>query len=110
MYNMYAYSMYVCTTVHIDLYLHLLQKIRESKIGTICNDFDKLDNLEIIGKGAFGVVYLCTTCTIYKEKLAIKKENKVRSYVPMYVICTMLKYVYFCVDSLSLVIQLCLKR
>ena len=62
------------------LHLHVLQKIRESKIGTICNDFDKLIDMEVIGTGAFGVVYLYTTCTNPEKKFAIKKEDKVHSY------------------------------
>ena len=65
--------------------------MRECKIGTICNDFINLENMETIGKGAFGVVYFHTMTS--GEKLAIKKENKVHTYT--YVICIiMLNYTY----------------
>ena len=60
------------------LYLYLLQIIRESKIGTICNDFVNLENMEIIGRGAFGIVYLHIMTS--GEKVAVKKENKVHTY------------------------------
>ena len=71
----------------VHIYLYLLQKIRKSKVGTICNDFVNFENMEIIGKGAFGVVYLYTTTS--GEKLAIKKENKVHSYL-----CNIYIYIY----------------
>ena len=71
------------------LYLYLLQKIRESKVGTICNDFINFENMEIIGKGAFGVVYLYTSTS--EETFAIKKENKVHSYL-----CNIYIYIYMC--------------
>ena len=62
--------------MHIHV-MHLFQEMRESKIGTICDDFGDLKNKDIIGRGAFGVVYLYTTTS--GEKLAIKKENKVHT-------------------------------
>ena len=70
------------------MYIHvtcLFQEMRESKIGTICNDFVDLKNEDKIGRGAFGVVYLYTTTS--GEKLAIKKENKVRISITYIIIC-----------------------
>ena len=60
--------------------------------------------MKIIGKGAFGVVYLHTMAS---TELAIKKENKVATFV---CICIMLKYASFYIDSLSFVIRLYLNR
>ena len=70
------------------MYIHvtcLFQEMRESKIGTICNDFVDLKNEDKIGRGAFGVVYLYTTTS--GEKLAIKKENKVHISITYIIIC-----------------------
>ena len=68
------------------LILYLLQIIRESKMGTICNDFVNLENMEIIGSGAFGVVYFHSMTS--GEKVAVKKENKVLSFLcKNYYIC-----------------------
>ena len=49
--------------------------------------------MEIIGKGAFGVVYLYTTTT--GEKLAIKKENRVHRLTMYVILHIVLKYAYF---------------
>ena len=78
--------------MHVHV-MHLFQEIRESKIGTICNDFGDLKNEDIIGRGAFGVVHLHTTTS--GEKLAIKKEIKVHAYV-----YTVHYIMHICMDSI----------
>ena len=44
-------------------------------VGSFCTDFVKLKSMKVIGKGAFGTVYLYTSTS--KERFAIKKEYKV---------------------------------
>ena len=44
-------------------------------VGSICSDFANVKSMTVIGKGAFGKVYLYTS--ISGKRLAIKREIKV---------------------------------